>query len=74
MDKGECARCVTPLHSAEGSQESLPYRHGGCSVALEDTVTFFHVVLGYSCGRWSDLAAFGKAQGSGTLVVMLPNS
>jgi hypothetical protein len=46
MDKGECARRVTPLHSVEGSQESLPYQHGGCSVALEDTVAFFHVVLG----------------------------
>jgi len=46
MGKGECARRVNPLQSVERSQESLPYRHGSCCVALEDTAAFFHVVLG----------------------------
>ena len=46
MGKGECTARVTPLFSVERSQESLPYRHDGCRMALEDTATFFHVVLG----------------------------
>ena len=36
MDKGEYAHRVNFLHSVGRSQESLPYRHGGCCVALED--------------------------------------
>ena len=46
MGKGKCAARVNPLHSVERSPESLPYRHGDCCVALEDTAAFFHVVLG----------------------------
>ena len=46
MGKGECAGRVNPLHSVERSPESLPYRHGDCCVALEDTAACFHVVLG----------------------------
>jgi len=46
MGKWECARRVNPVHLMERSQESLPYRHGGCCVALEDTAAFFPVVLG----------------------------
>jgi hypothetical protein len=64
MGKGECARRVNLLHSVERHQESLPYRHGGCCVALEDTAAFSPVVLwgcSYECR--SDLAALGKALG-----------
>ena len=43
MDKGESTHRVNFLHSVGRSQESLPYRHGGCCVTLEDTVTFFHI-------------------------------
>jgi hypothetical protein len=46
MGKGECARRVNLLHSGERSQESLPSRHSGCCVVLEDMAASFHVVLG----------------------------
>jgi hypothetical protein len=35
MGKRECAHRVNLLHSVERSQESLPYRHGGCCMARE---------------------------------------
>ena len=44
--KGSAAHRVKPLHSVGRKQERLPYRHGGCCVALKDTAAFFHVVLG----------------------------
>jgi hypothetical protein len=46
MAKGECTGRATPLHPLEGSEESLPYRYGGCNVALENTMASFPVVLG----------------------------
>jgi hypothetical protein len=42
MGKGECKPRLNLLHLVQMSEESLPYQHGSCCVALEDVVTFFH--------------------------------
>jgi hypothetical protein len=52
MGKEECARRVNLRHSVKRSQESLPSRHTGGCVALEDTAAFFHVVLELQLRTW----------------------
>jgi hypothetical protein len=46
MGKGECKPRLNLLHSADRSQDSLPYLHDGRRLILEDTPEFFNLVLG----------------------------